>query len=159
MKITLPLLLLLFASACGYQLRQTAALPAALQTIYLQLPVGDPLYRPLFRALSNQGVTLSKQPQPTTATLSIEENSLQRFTQSIGTNNRVQEYRLNYQLQFSLTHNDQTLVNRQQINIERNFSFDADQIAGMQSEETVIREQMYQDMAQRIVRHLSHLKI
>lgn len=152
-------MLLLLMTACGYQLRQTAALPEALQTMYLQLPVGDPLYRPLFRALNNQGVKLLSQPQPTAATLVIEKNSLQRFTQAIGTNNRVQEYRLGYQLQYSLSHNGKTLTDRQQINIERDFSFDAQQIAGMQSEETVIRKQMYQDMAQRIVRHLSHLKI
>ena len=118
------------------------------------------MYQPLAVALSNQGLKLVDDASVATAKVLIIKDELNKQIQSIGTNNRVQEYRLEYELTFAVHFLDAIAVPEQTLNLSRDYAFDIGQITGTQAEERILREQMYKDMAQMIIRSISsHSKI
>ncbi|WP_154223676.1 LPS assembly lipoprotein LptE [Marinicella rhabdoformis] len=153
-SVGLVLLVCILISACGYHLKKAVPLSDALKQSYLQLETSSPLYRPLSMALGNQGVQLFEDVNDAKSRIIVHENRLEKVVQSIGVNNRVQEYRLDYKLIFSVIEFDNTVVDRQLLTISRDYSFDIEQITGGQAEENILREQMYQDMADMIIRRL-----
>ena len=155
MKNFLVLLAAVMLSACGYHLKLAVDLDDAYDKTYIQHALSAPLYRPLSVALSNQGLTLVNNANDATAKVLIIKDNLTRQIQSIGTNNRVQEYRLDYELVFSVHFLDGVEVPEQTLHLSRDYAFDISQITGTQAEEQILREQMYEDMAQMIIRSIS----
>ena len=153
--LSLVLVLLLMLSACGYQLKSQVDLDSAYDKTYIQHAISAPLYRPLAVALSNQGLNLVDDAADATAKILIIKDSLEKQIQSIGTNNRVQEYRLDYELIFAVHFLDSIKIPEQTLNLSRDYAFDIGQITGTQAEERILREQMYKDMAQMIIRSIS----
>lgn len=148
----------LLLSGCGYQLKQPYQLHPALKNTHLALSLTSPLYQPLATALTNQGIQLVNSEEAE-ALLVIGHNQLIKEVQSIGVNNRVQEYRLDYQLDFKVFIKDQLVLNSRRLQIGKDYAFDIGQITGTQSEEQLLREQLYQDMAQNIIRYLANQNI
>jgi LPS-assembly lipoprotein len=153
--LSLGLVMLLMLSACGYQLKSQVDLDSAYDKTYIQHAISAPLYRPLAVALSNQGLNLVDDASDATAKILIIKDSLEKQIQSIGTNNRVQEYRLDYELIFAVHFLDSIKIPEQTLNLSRDYAFDIGQITGTQAEERILREQMYKDMAQMIIRSIS----
>ncbi|MCW8870866.1 MAG: LPS assembly lipoprotein LptE [Proteobacteria bacterium] len=145
-------------SGCGYQLKQPYQLHPALKNTHLALSLTSPLYQPLATALTNQGIQLVNSEEAE-ALLVIGQNRLVKEVQSIGVNNRVQEYRLDYQLDFKVYIDDQLALESRRLQIGKDYAFDIGQITGTQSEERLLREQLYQDMAQMIIRYLANQNI
>ncbi len=155
MKKLWLMLFLVALSACGYHLKSPVVLDAAFDKTYIQHAISAPLYRPLAVALNNQGVSLVEDASAATAKIVIVKDSLVKQIQSIGTNNRVQEYRLDYELIFAVHFLDVIYVPEQTLNLSRDYAFDIGQITGTQAEERILRDQMYKDMAQMIIRSIS----
>ena len=156
MRKLIVLFLPLLIVGCGYQLKSVVELDSAYDKTHIQHAITSPLYRPLAVALSNQGVNLVEQASDASAQIIISKDSLNKQIQSIGANNRVQEYRLDYEVVFSVHFLDRVAVPEQSLTLSRDYAFDIGQIAGAQGEEQVLRQQMYQDMAQSIIRAISN---
>ena len=155
MKKISVLTMLLFLSACGYHLKSAVQLDDAYNKTYIQHAISASLYRPLAVALANQGLNLVDDASEATAKVIIIKDRLDKQIQSIGTNNRVQEYRLDYELIFTVQFLDKTAVPEQTLTLSRDYAFDIGQITGTQAEERILREQMRKDMAQMIIRSIS----
>ncbi|VAW44919.1 hypothetical protein MNBD_GAMMA02-1382 [hydrothermal vent metagenome] len=155
MKNLLIVLGLLMLSACGYHLKSVVNLDKAYDNTYIQHAISAPLYRPLAVALSNQGIKLVDKASEATAKILIIKDSLKKQVQSIGANNRVQEYRLDYELTYAVHFLYGIAVPEQTLTLSRDYAFDIGQITGTQAEERILRKQMYKDMAQMIVRSIS----
>lgn len=157
-KALLCLIIAVLLNACGYHLKQPIELDPALKKTYLDLSLTSPLYQHLATALTNQGIELVE-ADSAEARLVIGTNNIQKEIQSIGVNNRVQEYRLNYRLSYQLTIDDEVVMNSGLLELMKDYSFDIGQIAGTQSEEQLLRKQLYQDMAEMIIRNLANQKL
>lgn len=155
MKNLLLLSILALLSACGYHLKSAVDLDEAYNKTYIQHAISADLYRPLAVALSNQGINLVDDAGEATAKIIIVKDSLSKQIQSIGTNNRVQEYRLDYELIFAVEFLNETAVPPQTLTLSRDYAFDIGQITGTQAEERILREQMRKDMAQMIIRSIA----
>ncbi|MCF6241668.1 MAG: LPS assembly lipoprotein LptE, partial [Bacteroidales bacterium] len=103
--------------------------------------------RPLVSALLASGVKLSDKSE---VNLVIKTDRLAKIVQSVGVNNQVQEYRLEYDVKYTI--GDSKL---REVHIERDYSFDVQEIGGGQTEERTLRKQLAQDMARAIIRQLS----
>lgn len=158
MKNTIVLLMVLLVSACGYKLKSKVQLDDEFNKTFIQHPISSPLYRPLAVALSNQGVKLEEKASDATAKIIIIKDDLKKQVQSIGTNNRVQEYRLEYELSFEIHYLDGVKIKEKTLQLSRDYAFDIGQITGAQAEEQLLREQLYQDMAQMIIRTIANHK-
>lgn len=118
--------------------------------IKLNIKAQSILKRPLINALLSSDVQLTDVSSEQTSDLTILKDSLKKVVQSIGANNQVQEYRLEYDVDYSIADSA-----TQNIHIEKDYSFDVQQIGGGQSEETSLRKQLADDMAWAIIRHIN----
>ncbi len=146
-KIALLLSLILLTS-CGYHLRAKNALQETYAHINLQVNNQSLLNRSLVSALLSSGVKSSKSSDATV--LNIEKDRLRKVIQSIGANNQVQEYRLEYDVSYSIDDQD-----TQTLHLEKDYSFDVQQIGGGQQEELTLRKQLAEDMAWAIIRQIN----
>jgi LPS-assembly lipoprotein len=148
-KLTL-LIVVLLLTACGYHLRTNNNLAKAYPEIKLKIGSQSLLKRPLINALISSGVKLVNENTQNQSELRILKDSLRKVVQSIGVKNQVQEYRLEYDVAFSIA--DKEIKN---IHLEKDYSFDIQQISGGQQEELTLRKQLAEDMARAIIRQIS----
>ena len=152
MKKIILIISILSLTACGYHLRQSGALSVKHPNIFLNISSQSLLKVTLSNVLISSGVKLVGADSKEMAQLKISKDSLIKHIQSIGANNRVQEYRLEYDVEYSFDDGEVRSVH-----IEKDYSFDDQQIAGSQQEEITLRKQLAEDMAWAIVRQLDQL--
>jgi len=150
MKNILALTLVLLMTACGYHLRHSNSLIQAYPQIKLSIDSQSLFRRPLINAIISSGVELQSELHDGVSELIILQDRLTKVIQSIGVNNQVQEYRLEYDIEFSIADNEKT-----KLHLEKDYSFDIQQIGGGQQEEINLRKQMAQDMAWAIIRQIN----
>jgi LPS-assembly lipoprotein len=158
MKTLCVVALFSLLGACGYQLKSAVKLDTEYNKTYIQHAITAPIYRPLSQELASQGLRLVDSGAEATARIVIVKDNLEKQIQSIGTNNRVQEYRLEYELTFMVEYPNEVRIPEQSLFLSRDYAFDIGQITGTQAEEQVLREQLYQDMAQMIIRTIANYK-
>jgi len=150
MKKIVFLICVFLLSSCGYHLRQSGQLSENHPMIYLDISKQSLLKVTLSNVLISSGVKLTNSNEQGSSKLKIIKDSLVKHIQSIGANNRVQEYRLEYDVEYKLA--DEEIKS---IHIEKDYSFDDQQIAGSQQEELTLRKQLAEDMAWAIARQIN----
>lgn len=148
-------LLGLLLAGCGFHLRREAALPPGLETIHLAAAdPASPLARDLGRALERAGARLVA-ASPDAAVLQIHRDQLATDVLSVGTTARANEYALRYHVEFALRAADGSpIVPRQVIELNRSFTFDAQQARGLAAETDLLAGELQRDMVQAILRRL-----
>ncbi len=136
--------------SCGYHLRSNNNLAENYPVIYLELSSRSLLKRSLSNALISSGVELKNTPLSETTALVVNMDKLRKVIQSIGVNNQVQEYRLEYDVEYRIGNE-----NNKTVHLEKDYSFDVQQIGGGQQEELTLRKQLAEDMAWAIIRQLN----
>lgn len=158
-KATLMLVSALALTACGFHLRQSAALPPAMQRVHLTVNGGADLQRDLARALEASGATVEDKPGPGIAELHVPLASFSTETLTVSGYARVTEYAVRYQVQFQL--NDgagQILLPAQNISMSREFSYDATNTVGTTAQVEEIQRSLNDDMVQSILFRLQALQ-
>jgi LPS-assembly lipoprotein len=149
-----PLLMLLLATvitACGFHLRQTAALPASMQRVHLDMRGGD-FQRSLTRALQHSGVTVEDESGPGIAELRVPVASFSTDQVSAGGYVRITEYAIRYEVRFDMVDGaGTTLVPTQTISMSREYSYDARNTIGDASQVQEIQRSLNDDMVQAIL--------
>lgn len=140
----------MFVASCGYKLRAQNSLANTYPQLMIEISNKSLLKRSLINAMVASGVDLIKVVDEKTDKLVISTDSLKKVVQSIGANNQVQEYRLEYDVEYSI--GDKKLKS---IHLEKDYSFDIQQIGGGQQEEATLRKQLAQDMAWAIIRQIN----
>lgn len=155
---------ILVVSSCGYHLRNSNSLFEKYPQIHIVMTSQSLLKRPLVNALLSSGVRLSDknvsdknmsdENKSSVSELKIVKDSLRKVIQSIGVNNQVQEYRLEYDVELSIGGSK-----TKTIHLEKDYSFDIQQIGGGQQEEQTLRKQLADDMAWAIIRQIDAIKV
>jgi LPS-assembly lipoprotein len=158
-KASLLLLSALALSACGFHLRQSAALPAAMQRVHLTVNGGAGLQRDLARALEASGSTVEEKPGPGIAELRVPLANFSTETLTVSGYARVTEYAVRYQVQFQLNDGSgQALLPLQNIGMSREFSYDAANTIGTTAQVEEIQRSLNDDMVQAILFRLQALQ-
>ena len=150
MKNLLIITIIFVATSCGYHLRKSNSLSETYPQLKIEISAQSLLKRPLINALISSGVQLTDESNTTVSELVITKDTLQKVIQSIGVNNQVQEYRLEYDVEYTIA--DQL---QNSIHLEKDYSFDIQQIGGGQQEEITLRKQLADDMAWAIIRQIN----
>ena len=141
---------------CGFHLRQQAQLPAALQRVHVALsdPFG-PLARDLPAALKRSGATVEEQGGAGIAELRVPVASFNIDTLSVGATARVREYAIRYHVEFEAVDADgKPVLDRQVIELSRDYSFDETQALGIAAQEEEFRKDLERDMVAAMLRRL-----
>ena len=142
-------------SACGFHLRQSAALPQPMQQqVYLNVTGGGELPRDLARALNARKVDVLNASAPGVAELDVTAQFRTDVLTSTGFA-RVGEYAVRYHVDFSLKDGTGAVVLPQQgIDLSHEFTFDPFQAIGTAAQTEVIERDLTREMSDAILRRL-----
>ena len=158
---SLVVLWLLVLTGCGFHLRgsMTLALPDNLKTISIEgINLNRGLGRELKRSLTNAGVSVVAGGDHDALILTILENNIDRRVLSVGSDAKVSEYELRAIVRFSVKDKHGTLLENQQVEGQRDYQFDKNQVLSSEEEENLLRQQLNQQLIQSILRYLFALK-
>jgi len=149
----LPLLLAaLVLGGCGFHLRQSADLPAAMQRVHLDAHGSSHFQRQLARALVSAGVTVEDAGGPGIAEFAVPTAAFSTDTLTSGGYARISEFAIHYTVKFGVTDAaGQALLVPQTINMSREFSYDASNTIGNASQIEQIQKSLDDDMVQAIM--------
>lgn len=147
MKKIILILSILAITSCGYHLRSSNKLAENYPVISLKIATHSLLKRSLSNALISSGVKLDNTHK---VELVVSKDLLHKVIQSVGTNNQVQEYRLEYDVEYNIDDGESKTIH-----LEKDYSFDVQQIGGGQQEELTLRKQLAEDMAWAIIRQIN----
>ncbi|OOG50195.1 LPS assembly lipoprotein LptE [Rhodanobacter sp. C01] len=151
-QAALLLIPMLALAACGFHLRENAALPPSLQRIHLTVAGGGEFPRMLSRALETSGVTVEDNAGTGIAELRVPVAAFGTDSLTNGGYVRITEYSVHYQVQFDVTGPDGTLlIPLQHINMSREYSYDATNTVGNASQVEEIQHSLNDDMVQAIL--------
>jgi LPS-assembly lipoprotein len=141
----------LLLSACGYHLRGAFALPVAMKSVYLEGGSGQ--LRDQFQQVmtSSSGQLISSREGAGIVVRILSEESNRR-TLSLSSRGKSNEFELYYRLEYELTNaGNDLLMERQPIEIRREYFNDQQDIMAKDNEENGIRNEMYQQAVRTIV--------
>ena len=143
---------MLLLAACGFHLRQSAQLPAGMQRVHLDINGNSDFERELARAIEVSGSTVVDQSGADVAELRVP---VARFRTDVLTTtgySRVGEYAVRYHVEFDATDADgHVIVARQSVDMSREFTYDARQTIGTETQTEEIRRSLITDMVQSIL--------
>lgn len=141
----------LLLSACGYHLRGAYALPSTMKSIYLEGGSG-PLREQFKQVMTSSSGQLTSTRQGAGLVVRILNEESNRRTVSLSSRGKSNEFELYYYLEYELANaGNALLMERQPIEIRREYYNDQQAVMAKESEEAVIRDEMYQQVVRTIV--------
>ena len=148
--------LVLLLSGCGFQLRGSATLP------YDSLHItgaGPEMGVELERAIRTTQTRVVDRPEEAQGILQILSQAREKQILTISAAGRVNEYRLIYRVAFRVQDAaGKELMPPQQMQLQRELTFDATRTLAKESEESLLYRDMQTDAVQQIVRRLAAAK-
>lgn len=151
---------LLATGACGFALRQSAALPGVLGTVAIEaIDYDSPLVVDLQRELEAAGATLKPLNSAGASTLKIQSETAERNVISLDDRAKVGEYELHYRVLYAVDGADgKALLNDTPVELSRVYSFDEQQAIGASQEEDIIRAELRRDAVRMIMERLQRIQ-
>ena len=155
----LPILLCIGASGmlagCGFHLRQSAAQTASMQRMHLSVSGGGEFPRSLAAALRAGKVDVLDASTQGVATLSVPVAAFSSRLLTTGGYQRVGEYVVGFDVQFTLTDaNGNTVIPAQSIQLSHEFAIDQTQFSAISSETEAIQRSLVREMTDAVMRRL-----
>jgi LPS-assembly lipoprotein len=143
-------------SACGFQLRGEAKLPADMQRVHVAVSDAfSPLKRDVEAALARSGANVESAPGEHIAEITLSALSLAPVVRSVGANASVNEFSMVYHVELGIRGSDgKTLLTPQVIEHSREYTFDQTQAIGSNAEQDEIKKSMERDMVDAIMRKI-----
>jgi len=143
-------------TACGFQMRGSAALPEemALTFIKSSRPWGS-LIEDFTEALRTHHVKVTENKQEATAMLEIISDSQEKDVLSVDNAGRVLEFQLRQTIQFAVTTSDDLpLLEPQRVTMTRDYLYSNTDVLSKEREEVVVRRALQRELV-----HLAMLRI
>ena len=141
----------LLLSACGYHLRGALELPAGMKNVYLEGGSG-PLQEQFNSAMKTSSVGIASSPETAGMIVRIFNEDNQRRVLSLSSTGTANDFELNYRFDYELVDSkNKVLMPRQSIDIKREYYNDQVAVIAKGNEETVIRNEMYQQAVRSII--------
>lgn len=154
----IAMLLAMLLTACGYHLRGEAAMP--FKTIYISAAnPNSALVKELRKDLKTNKIQVMMKPDKADIILNISLEQPDMVILSLDATGLVNEYQLRYRVSLRAYDNQQReWLPASDLLLTRDLIYDNSQILAMSSEEALLFQNMSSDMAQQILRRLSHAK-
>ncbi|MCV2217611.1 LPS-assembly lipoprotein LptE [Thauera sp. Sel9] len=148
----------LLLSGCGFKLRGPQQLDFA--TVHINVSELSELGASLRRLIATTGsTTVVDDPEKADARLQILANNRGREILSLTGAGKVREYQLTQTLRFQLLDKSgAVLLPPTAISAAREYTFDDSQVLGKEQEETLLYNDMQQDLLQQLMRRLASVQ-
>jgi len=150
-KPTTVIILILFLTACGYQLRGAVELPKGMENVYLENASG-PLQNEVRKALKFSKGKLVASPKEAGIVIKIIKEEMKTRVLSLSPTGKANQFELIYNLQFSIyAPSGKLLLANQRVQSQRSYFNDQTEILAQTNEEQLIRNEMYTQAVRSIV--------
>lgn len=150
-KKAVILSLALLLSACGYHLRGAIQLPENMKNIYVE-GSSVPLLEQFKQAMKASSSKLSSSRTGAGIVIKIVHEESSRRSLSLSSSGKSNEYELLYRLDYEFANaKDAPLMEKQTVEIRREYYNDQTAMIAKENEENVIRGEMYQQAVQTIL--------
>lgn len=138
-------------NACGYHLRGAIDLPAGMKNIYLE-DASAALQEQFKQTMKSSGIQLSNSRPAAAIIIKLFNEDFNRRVLSLSTRGKSNEFELVYRLEYELSRADGgLLLERQPVEIRREYYNDQQFVIAKDNEEAVIRNEMYQQAVRNIL--------
>jgi LPS-assembly lipoprotein len=163
LRLLIQLLVLLTAAlllaGCGFHLRGEAAMP--FETLYLDAANPDTAFvKELRRSLEANKVKLLDTAKQADVVLNIVSEIPDKQILTLDASGRVNEFQLFYRVSlraYDQQHDD--LIPAEEIVMRSDFPYDDNHVMAMETQESMLYQDMRTNMVQQIVRRLSRVKL
>ncbi|HEX4895406.1 MAG TPA: LPS assembly lipoprotein LptE [Solimonas sp.] len=147
------MLLALLLTGCGFRLAGSRPLPAALQTVYIDVVapyrVSEPPVESSLRAiLQRRGAQVLVAQEPGAALIRLSELKEEREVLSIGVDGKALEFRLVTRVRYELMQDGRPLLEPGTLVATRDYSFQPEQVLAKEAEEARLREFIQNELAE-----------
>ena len=143
-------------AACGFHLRGQLPLPASVSVIYLDADQTD-FTAELTKSLRSSGASIVDSPSEAKAILQIADEFAEREVLTLNTDGRATGYRLFYTVNYLVANDKQELLREGKLTEQGTYSLAPGQATLQESEERELLEEMYKELALKMVRQLGAL--
>jgi LPS-assembly lipoprotein len=153
-KKSIVFVLALLLSACGYHLRGAFELPENMKSVYVEGGSGSLLeqFRQIMKASSSAQLASSRKGAG--IVIKIFNEDFNRRVLSLSERGKTNEFELVYHLDYEFANvSDALLMERQTVDVRREYYNDQQFIIAKDNEEAVIRNEMYRQAVQTIINH------
>jgi LPS-assembly lipoprotein len=152
LRLVSGMLGLTLLSACGFHFRQAPDLPPSMRHIYIATSGGNgTLLRELRRDLASDDTEILPTPLGATTILSIIGVSHSSRPMALAQNGQPLEYRVTYQVEFSLLVQDTPILEPQTVDLKRNYTYSVTNAIANEEQEQNLEDALSRDVAQFIV--------
>jgi LPS-assembly lipoprotein len=141
--------------ACGFHLRGTFSLPPSMKTVYVK-SADAALGAKVEELLKQSGSIIATATGESAAIVRITDVNLARDVSTVDPRGKVTGYMLVLSASYAVDDAaGKSLLRRQSLRVQRDYSFDAEQVLAKEGEEEFLRQDMESDAAQQIVRQMA----
>lgn len=142
-------------SGCGFQLRGDIEVPEAASRLYIDT-ANYAVEDEFTVLLLDAGVTVTESTDTADSVLKLQGEQYEKRTLSVDpTTGKGREFEVTYSITFSLRSVEgEVLIQRQSIELQRDYLFDVDQVIGKSQEEGLLQAEMRRDAIQQILRQI-----
>lgn len=156
---TLLLLMVALLGACGFRLMGERPLPELLQVVHVDVEapyrVREPAVETELRALlQRRGAKMSNRAEAGVTLVRIESPVTVREVLSVGTDGKALEFLLRTTVNYRVERDGKLLIPNDVIEVQRDFSFNADQVLAKDAEEARLRSYIQAEIAELILLRL-----
>lgn len=154
-KPILALCLAVSLGGCGFALRGSANLPY--ESLYIDLPDNNALGAELRRNLrAGTNARIVERREQAQAIMQANGETRSKLILSLGSNGAVREFRLKYAFTYRIINQGgDDIAAPGNLLIERDYSFNDNQVLAKESEEALLYRDMQTDMVQQVMRRLA----
>lgn len=142
---------------CGYQLRGSSDLPQNMEQTYVQaVRPSSPLVQEVKRVLANSGSKIVSSTRQADAVIRITRDDLTRRVLTVSEQTRVQEFMLDYNVEFRVTDAEgAVLLPNQELELHQAYEFSETQVLGKSGQQQILTEELHREMAALIMDRIS----
>ena len=140
---------------CGFHLRGAVLLPDEMGATYVSgQGVSAELVQAVEDAIRNTNGDTASSEAVSTALLVLSNEAFSRRVATVGSDGKVSEYLLNYNVNWSLKSKAGVVLREGVLKQRENYQYRADQVLGKAAEETYLRSMMVQSAVRDLMRAL-----
>ena len=157
-KKSFIILFCLVAYSCGYQLQDTSSLAVKAGKVFIE--TNDP-YSPFYKVLKNtmkiNKISFSESRSSADTIIIINDADFKERVVTVSSSNYPKEYEINLEVTWSLTHQDQIIIEKAKYTEMGDYSFDRNLILGKVNESNFIKESLAEQVVEKIILRMSEV--
>lgn len=151
--LILVLVVSTLVSGCGFHLRGSIPLPEQLKLIAVSSEDRE-LRDEMVSALEAAEAEVVDDPEAARAVLDLYQVDFERTVRTIDTRGKVTGYNLRYNVRYRVVNEEGEELRESRVAIRRDYNFDPNEVLQAEEEEEALREDMLDQLSQRIMRQL-----